>query len=156
MRVTELVTREENQASRILELYGPFALGPGGTPRETWEARHLRRVRLAVQFKHAVFPDFCLRWISVNRRMVSAIQGVFSEVAARSTSEVQEASGLDTFIKCYCFGDRAEEGLSLFWYGAAWQLSPKLRGDMLREVVKVFVRHGFTPRDDNDRILEYW
>jgi|SRR5215467_9553717 len=147
-------TRDPEAAKRILELYGPFALGPSGYPRETWEARHLRPARFAVQFQHAAFPEFCLKFVRVNRRMVPAIQSVFNEIAARWNLEVQAVSGLNRFYKCYCFGDGEE--LSLFWYGAAWQLSPLLRGDMLKEVVKIFVRNGFRPREDNERILEYW
>lgn len=154
MRVEGLDLVKPEIAKKLEELYGTFSLGPDGRPLSTWEERFLRKVRLAVQFRHAAFPNCWLKWITVNRRMVPAIQSVYTEVAVRWTPEYQGQHGLSTFQKCYCFGDG--DAPNLFWYGAAWQLPKDLKGEPLREVVKIFIRHGFTPQADNERILEYW
>jgi hypothetical protein len=154
MRVEELDSVKPEVAQRLKELYGVFTLEPDGRPKAVWEDRWLKKVRFGVQFRHAAFPDFYLKWIRVNRRMVPAIQSVFNEVAVRWTHESQTALGINLYSKCYCFGDG--DGPNLHWYGAAWQLSPKLKGEALRDLVKIFIRYGFTPQEDNERTLEYW
>lgn len=154
MRVTGLDLIKPELAKKIEVLYGPLSIGPDGQPLEAWESRNIRKVRLGIQFRHSAFPDYWLKFIGVNRRMVRAITSVYSEAAARWTVEYQRAHGLNVFQKCYCFGDGEEP--SLFWYGAAWQLPLVLKGEPLRELQKIFVRHGFTPLPDNERILEFW
>lgn len=154
MRVEGLDLIKPEIAKKLEALYGPFGLGPDGQPLETWKARNIRKVRLGVVFRHSAFPNCWLRFVPVNRRMVGAISGVYAEVAARWTIEAQKQHGISLFQKCYCFGDG--DMPNLFWYGAAWALPMALKGETLREMVKIFVRHGFTPKDDNERILEYW
>ena len=154
MRVEGLELVKPEIAKRIEELYGPLEVGPDGQPLDTWKARNIRNIRLGAGFRHSAFPNCWIRFVPINRRMIHAITGVYSEINARWTVEAQERNGLSVFQKCYCFGDG--DAPNLFWYGAAWQLPLVLKGEILREVVKIFVRHGFTPRDDNERILEYW
>lgn len=154
MRVEGLELVKPEIAKKIEELYGPLSIGPDGQPLLEWEARNIRKVRLGIAFRHSAFPDYWLRFVPVNRRMIRAITAVYAEAAARWTVEYQASHGLNVFQKSYCFGDG--DAPNLFWYGAAWQLPLVLKGELLREVVKIFVRNGFIPRDDNERILEYW
>jgi hypothetical protein len=154
MRVEGLDLIKPEIAQRIEDLYGALSIGPDGQPLDTWEHRNIRKIRLGIALRHSAFPNCCLRFVPVNRRMAPALINVYSEAAVRWTVEFQEAHGLTFFQKCYCFGDG--DAPNLFWYGAAWQLPMALKGETLREMVKIFVRNGFTPRDDNERILEYW
>jgi hypothetical protein len=154
MRVAGLDLLKPEIGKRIEELYGPLNVGPDGQPVDTWVTRNIRKTRLGVAFRHAAFPDCWLKFIPVNRRMVRAIVGVYAEAAARWTVEYQASHGINIFQKSYCFGDG--DSPNLFWYGAAWQLPMALKGETLREMGKIFVRNGFTPREDNERILEYW
>jgi hypothetical protein len=154
MRVEGLELVKPEIAKRIEELYGPLSIGPDGQILDTWIHRNIRKVRLGVSFRHSAFLHCHLRFVPVNRRMVRAITSVYQEVAIRWTLEAQEKSGITIFQKCFCFGDG--DAPNLFWYAAAWQLPMVLKGEILREMVKIFVRHGFTPRDDNERVLEYW
>ena len=154
MRVEGLELVKPEVARKIEELYGPLAVGPDGQILDTWVHRNIRKIRLGVALRHSAFPNCYLRVVPVNRRMVPAITKVYAEIAARWTTEVLEKNGISTFQKSFCFGDG--DAPNLFWYGAAWQLPLALKGEILREIVKIFVRHGFTPKEDNERILEYW
>jgi hypothetical protein len=44
----------------------------------------------------------------------------------------------------------------LHWYGAAWELSPQVSGDVLADVAKIFTRNGFTRSEKRVRGFEYW
>ena len=154
MRVMELGIVKPELAGRLQLCYGVFSLGPDGRPLNTWEARNIRKVSLAVPMQTEAFPGIVLRWVLVNRRMLPAIQGVYGDIASRWGRDMQISTALANFVKCYCFGDG--ETPNLFWYGAAWQLSSKVHKEILRDVTKIFIKHGFSLQDGHDRIFEYW
>jgi hypothetical protein len=142
---------------RVAELesvYGLIDLGPDGVPRETWEARQLYNLRLEAPLQSPWFPKFWYRRVRVNRRMADAISAVLHEINARYTPEFRANNGLDQFLKCYCFGNGMEP--SLFWYGAAWRLSPQVGGSVLADTSKIFTRHGFSIALGGQRDFEYW
>jgi hypothetical protein len=139
-------------------LYGTFDIGLDGRPTALWEARNLKRWRTPEMFQLAFFPDVYVAKTVVNRRIFGPLALCYEEITARWTAEARAAYGLNQFVKCYSFGDG--DAPTLFWYGAAWRLSPQVGGEVLAEVVKVFTRHGFThcgvidkkrPRD-----FEFW
>jgi hypothetical protein len=142
---------------RVAELeatYGLIDLGPDGRPRAAWEARQLCNLRLEAPLQSPWFPGFWYRRVLVNRRMAEAIAGVLREINVRYTPEFRTNNGLDQFLKCYCFGNGMEP--NLFWYGAAWRLSPQVAGAVLPEVSKIFTRHGFSIALGGPRDFEYW
>jgi hypothetical protein len=82
---------------------------------------------------------------------------VFTEIADTFTPEARDAYGLNQFVRCYAFGGTEPD---LFWYGAAWELSPQVGGETLSEAIKIFQRHGWTYCWIKDkhrlRQFEYW
>jgi hypothetical protein len=140
------------------KLYGPFEIGFDGVPNTAWEGYHLRKLPLPESLQLAFFPAMWLRELRCNRRMLGALEGALLEVKKTWPLAAREAHGLNQFVKCYCFGDG--DSPNLHWYGAAWQLSPKVGGEILTEAIKIFTRHGFTwmGQEDKKRIrsFEYW
>lgn len=140
------------------ELYGTFDIGLDGSPNGLWQARNLKTWKPPEMFQCAFFPAVYLARVRVNRRIFAPLERAYTEIVERWTKEAREACGLNQFVKCYCFGDGA--GPSLFWWGAAWELSPQLGGEPLSEALKVFTRNGFTHAYTTDkrklRVLEYW
>jgi hypothetical protein len=139
-------------------LYGSFDLDVNtGRPTSAWEHRSLHSLRLPFPLQSAFFPGFWLKRIQVNRRAVDALSNVMNELAASYTIESLAKTGLDRFIRCYAFGDSTP---SLFWFGAAWELSALVNGETLVETIKIFSRHGWTHCGLNDRSrsrqFEYW
>lgn len=157
MKVDELAPISE-EIKEMEHLYGKFSLGIDGCPSVPWQRRNLRFMRLDWPLQLAFFPEAWVHRIWVNHRMVGPLGRVLAEINARWTPEAKAAYGLDQFVKCYCFGEGAAP--SLFWYGAAWQLSEQVGGEVLSEVVKVFTRNGFTHGGATDkkriRTFEYW
>jgi hypothetical protein len=157
MRQVELISKVEHLAE-INELYGRFDLDVNtGRPTPQWEARNLHSLRLPVGMQSAYFPEFWLKRVQVNRRAADALLKVLKEIAEIYTPEAREAYGLNQFIRCYAFGGKEP---NLFWYGAAWELSPAVGGDILSEAVKIFQKYGWTYCwiKDKRRIreFEYW
>lgn len=139
-------------------LYGLFDLDVNtGRPTPQWEGRNLHSLRLPVGLQSAYFPEFWLKRVQVNRRAADALLKVLREIAQTYTPEAREAHGLDQFIRCYSFGGKEP---NLFWYGAAWELSPQVGGDVLASAIKVFGRHGWTYCGLNNRArireFEFW
>jgi hypothetical protein len=142
----------------ITRLYGPFDLDVNtGRPTEQWERRNLQKLRLPFGLKHLHFPEFWMRRVLINRRASEALLGVLDQMAAQFTLEALSAHGLDQFVRCYAFGGGEP---NLFWYGAAWELSPAVGGETLSESIKIFARHGWSYCGLNDkkrvRQFEFW
>jgi hypothetical protein len=142
-------------------LYDRFDLDLLGRPTIGWENRSLRKWRPPEMLEHVFFPGFYFAKILVNKRLVGPLTRVYEEIGEQWSMEARRAHGLNGFVKCYCFGDGPAP--NLFWYGAAWELSPQVGGETLSEVLKIFTRHGFTHGYSNDktdkrklRTLEYW
>ena len=135
-------------------LYGQFDIGLDGQPTETWQNRNLKRLRLPEMLQHAFFPQVYLLKVVVNRRMVAPLERVYLDICNRWTESERKAYGLNQFVKCYCFGDGSAP--SLFWYGAAWELSGQVSGEPLTETVKLFQKQGFTHDRKRLRVFEYW
>ena len=140
------------------ELYGPFDLDQNtGRPTPAWEGRNLHTLRLPFALNSAYFPEFWVRRIKVNHRAANALHNVLSELAATHTIEALHKTGLDRYVRCYCFGDSSP---SLFWYGAAWELSPQVSGEELVTAIKIFGRHGWTycglENRSRTREFEFW
>ena len=157
MRQVELNPKIDHLAE-INQLYGLFDLDINtGRPTEAWEKRNLHLLRLPFDLQSAYFPGFWPKRIQVNRRAAEALSRVFSEMAEHWTSEALKAYGLDQFVRCYAFGGKSPD---LFWYGAAWELSPQVGGEVLSEAITIFQRHGWTYCwiKDKRRIreFEYW
>lgn len=157
MRAVELNPKVENLAE-MTRLYGPFDLDVNSArPTPQWEGRNLHRLRLPFPMHSVHFPGFWVRRIPVNHRAADALHNVLSEFAATYTVEALAKNGLDRFVRCYCFGD---SNPSLFWYGAAWELSPIVQTEVLTDAIRVFGRHGWTycGLDNRSRKLEfeYW
>ena len=146
------------QVAEMDGLYGQFDLNPEGKPNALWEARNLKAWSPPEMLQHAAFPQMYIARVRVNRRIFGPIDLVYEEITARWTTEARKAHGLNQYVRCYCFGDGGVP--SLFWYGAAWELSQQVGGETLTEVIKIFTRHGFTHAYTTDkrklRILEYW
>jgi hypothetical protein len=153
-----LLDPEVKEATHIQTLYGSIDFSNEGRPKESWERRNLRTLRLDHPLKSPWFPDFWFHRIIVNRRIYDPLARVLGEINARWLPEARDAHGLSHFVKCYCFGDG--EGPSLFWWGAAYRLSPAVGGEPLSEVIKIFTRHGFTHAGLSDkrriRDFEFW
>jgi hypothetical protein len=135
-------------------LYGRFDLNFEGQPRPAWIARNMAWYRFHGPMRHAYFPEIFIYKIQVNRRMKDALGNALGELQKRFTREALQAHGLDQFVKCYCFGEGA--GPNLFWYGAAWELSPQVGGAELEEAIRIFTRAGFTHDKKRLRTFEYW
>jgi hypothetical protein len=139
-------------------LYGRFDISLDGTPSLVWLNRNLQKWRSPEMFQLAFFPDVYVKKVLVNRRIFGPLSLVYEEITTRWTVEARQAYGLNQFCKCYCFGDA--DIPSLFWYGAAWRLSQQLGGEVLTEVIKIFVRNGFTHCGLTDkkrvRDFEFW
>jgi hypothetical protein len=141
MRQVELISKVEHLAE-INELYGRFDLDVNtGRPTPQWEGRNLHSLRLPFPLQSAYFPGFWLKRIQVNRRAADALLKVLREIAEIYTPEAREAYGLDQFVRCYAFGGKEP---NLFWYGAGWELSPQVGGEVLSDVLKIFQQHGWT------------
>lgn len=157
MRQVELNPRIEHLAE-INTLYGLFDLDVStGRPTDAWEARNLHSLRLPFPLQSAYFPGFWFKRVHVNRRAVESLSRILNEMAEVWTPEALSAYGLDQFVRCYQFGGKEP---NLFWYGAGWELSPQVGGEVLSEVIKIFQRHGWTYCwiKDKHRIreLEFW
>jgi hypothetical protein len=135
-------------------LYGRFDLSFEGLPRPAWIARNLMWYRFHGPMRHAFFPEIFIYKTLINRRMRGAIDAVFADFHQRWTKEAAQAHGIDQFVKCYCFGDG--QAPNLFWYGAAWEISPQVVGAELDEVILAFKRAGFTHDRKKLRTFEYW
>jgi hypothetical protein len=153
MRSADLALVDE-RITEIEALYGKFDLDLEGCPTLSWENRNLKRLRLPEMLQHAFFPDVYLVKVRVNRRMVGPLERVYLDICIRWNEQERKAYGLNQFVKCYCFGDGAAP--SLFWYGAAWELSPQVNGEALTEAVKLFQKQGFTHDRKRLRSFEYW
>jgi hypothetical protein len=153
MRNAELAPVDEH-VSEMEALYGRFDLGLEGRPTPVWENRNLKHLRLPEMLQHAFFPGVYLLKVVVNRRMVGPLERVYLDICARWGEGERRAYGLSQFVKCYCFGEGAAP--NLFWYGAAWELSPQVNGEALSEAVRLFQKHGFTHDRKRLRTFEYW
>jgi hypothetical protein len=145
--------------AELESLYGTFDIDLCGLPTQGWQNRNLKRFKAPEMLQHAFFPQVYIARVLVNRRMLGPIERVYQEIVTRWPIEARKAYGLNQFVKCYCFGDGS--GPNLFWYGAAWELSPLVNGEILGEVATIFRRHGFTHAYGSDkklraRIFEYW
>src|SRR4029077_5381798 len=157
MRQVELNPKIEHLAE-INQLYGLFDLDINtGRPTVMWEKRNLHALRLPFDLQSAYFPGLWFKRVQVNNRAAEALNRVFQEIADSWTPEAREAHGLDQFIRCYSFGSGEP---SLFWFGAAWELSPQVNGETLSEAIKIFQKYGWTYcwiRDKRRiREFEYW
>ena len=157
MRAVKLNPKVDHLA-QMNELYGPFDLDVNtGRPTQPWEGRNLHSLRLPFPLRSAYFPEFWVKRIQVNRRAADALHNVLSELRASYTIEALAKIGLDQFVRCYCFGDSSP---TLFWYGAAWELSPQVNGETLLDTVKIFSRHGWAycglENRSRSREFEYW
>jgi hypothetical protein len=153
MRNAELVATSDI-VIQMEAVYGKFDLGPEGYPTEPWENRNLKRLRLPEMLEHQHFSGFYLIRVQVNRRMMGALERVYLEIIRRWTQDARKAHGLNRFVKCYCFGDGATP--SLFWYGAAWELSSTVNGETLDQVIDLFKGYGFKHDRRRLRVFEYW
>jgi hypothetical protein len=153
MRNASLAVVNE-QVGEMELLYDKFDIGLDGRPTQIWENWNIKKVRLPEMLQHAFFPDIYLDKVEVNRRMAGAIERVYLDICAKWSMEERKAYGLNQFVKSYCFGDGSSP--NLFWYGAAWELSPQVNGEALTEVVKIFQKQGFTHDRKRLRIFEYW
>ena len=157
MRFAKLLPVSET-VGEMQQLYGEFDLGLDGTPNELWKARNLKKFRPPEMLEHVFFPGMFIAKVSVHRRILGPLGLVYEEIGVRWTMEARKAYGLNQFMKCYCFGDGAVP--NLHWYGAAWELSPAVAGEVLAETIKIFTRHGFTYAGVSDRkrvrTFEYW
>jgi hypothetical protein len=154
MRLVEL-TSETDKLAKMIALYGHFDLDMiTGRPNEIWERRSLFNLRLPFSMRSIWFPEFWYRRIRVNRRCSDALLKVLLELQENFSLEEIKDTGLDEFVRCYDFGCGKP---SLFWYGAGWELSPKVTGDALAQAIKCFVRHGwhYEGVDDKRRIREF-
>lgn len=141
MRAVQLNPKVEHLV-QMNTLYGPFDLDVNtGRPTPQWEGRNLHSLRLPFPLRSAYFPGFWVRRVQINRRAADALSNVLAELRAAYTIEALAKTGLDQFVRCYCFGD---SNPTLFWYGAAWELSPQVVGETLLDTVKIFSRHGWT------------
>lgn len=157
MRAVKLNAKVEH-LDQMNELYGPFDLDVNtGRPTPQWEGRNLHSLRLPFPLRSTYFPEFWVRRIQVNRRAADALHKVFSEFRATHTIESLAKTGLDQFVRCYCFGDANP---SLFWYGAAWEVSHQVSGETLVAATKIFARHGWTycglENKTRTREFEFW
>lgn len=157
MKNIQLISRIE-RLTEMTSIYGQFDLDINtGRPTTQWERRNLHSFRLPFPVKACWFEDFWMRRVQVNRRASEALNRVFQDLILTYEPEYMKAHGLDQFVRCYAFG--ASEP-SLFWYGAGWELSPQVNGETLVEVVKIFVRNGWTYCGATDkkrsREFEYW
>jgi hypothetical protein len=153
MRNVDLALAGE-RITELEALYGKFDIGLEGRPTPTWEARNLKRLRLPEMLQHVFFPNVYLARVTVNRRMMGPIERVYLDICSGWTERERAAYGLNQFVKCYCFGDG--NGPSLFWYGAAWELSGQVNGEILTEAIKLFQKQGFSHDRKRLRTFEYW
>jgi len=149
---------ETDKLAEMQQLYGRFDLDiVTGRPTDIWERRNLFHLRLPFGLQSAWFPDFWYRRIQVNRRASDSLLRVLTDISQLFTPEEIHESGLDQFVRCYNFGNGKP---SLFWYGAGWELSPKVTGDPLAQAIKFFVRHGWQYEGVSDkrrvREFEFW
>src|SRR5258708_4163447 len=131
------------EVKELEALYGQFDLGLDGLPRSTWIGRHLVPFRLGRnRLQHYLFPEVYLSSFLVNRRMFPALALVLEEIRTRWTAEARAKNGLGQFVKCWSFGDgdRPHPG----WWGSSYTLAPTVNLELLEEVKKIFVRHGFS------------
>lgn len=158
MRFVEMAPVSD-KVREMQKVYGTFDLDLQGRPNGSWEGRNIKIWHTGREMlQHAFFPDIYLNRIRVHRAIWKPLGDVYKEIVTRWSPEYRRANGLDQFVKCYCFGDGT--GPNLFWYGAAWELSPQVAGEVLTDVIKVFLRNGFTHAYTEDkrklRTLEYW
>lgn len=157
MRFAKLV-ESTSTVKEMESLYGTFDIGLDGTPNGLWQARNLKLWRPPEMFQCAFFPDVYLARIRVNRRLLGPLGRAYEEIAARWTREARIAYGLNQYVKCYSFGDG--DGPNLFWWGAAWRLSPQVGGEVLAAAIEIFGRHGFKHVGLGDkrrvRDFEFW
>jgi hypothetical protein len=154
MRQIELTPKVEHLAE-MTKLYGLFDLDVStARPTIQWEKRNLHLLRLPFDLQSAYFPEFWLKRVLVNRRTAEALLRVLKEMSELWTPAALSAYGLNQFVRCYSFGGKEP---NLFWYGAAWELSGQVGGEVLSEAVKIFQRHGWTYcwLADKHRIREF-
>ena len=154
MKVAEL-SQDLAKVGEMQQLYGHFSLDINtGRPTANWEAGNLTNMRLPFPLQSVWFPTFFFHRVKVNRRAVTALSRVFADLAQKYSLEALREEGLDQFVRCYEFGAGTP---SLFWYGAGWQLSPKVAGDTLAQTIRLFVNHGFHYEgiDDKKRLREF-
>lgn len=151
MRAVHLsLSDEEPKVDRAQKLYGTFDLDFGtGKPSSEWEIRNIALV--SVNLNSYWFPDFFHRSIQVNRRCAQALLGAYEILIARFDHQYRNSTGINDFVRCYCFGHGEP---NLFWWGGAWELSPRLTNDNLKEMIKIFQSVGWTQAGTH--VLEYW
>lgn len=154
MRLVTLETHGDEKLQQMEQIYGRFDLGIDGNPLDTWVNRNLRLFRFPEPMKHAYFPDVYVRKTKVNRRMHPALGEVFNDMVTRWEPNAREVYGLRQFVKCFNFGDGDKP--NLFWYGAAWELSPAVTGEALTEAIQIFTKHGFKHDRKRIRTFEFW
>jgi hypothetical protein len=157
MRNVELIPDIERLAD-MTQLYGRFDLDINtGCPTESWERRYLFHLRLEYPLQSTWFPEFWYKRVRVNRRAAESLNRILHDLRVFFGPEEIEKQGLNQFVRCYNFGGKIP---SLFWYGAAWELSPKVGGDALAQTTKIFLQHGWTYAglEDRKRLreFEYW
>jgi len=153
MRRVELAPLTD-QVVMMEKVYGRFDIGFDGFPTDAWKGRNLKLFRPPEVLKHVYFPEAYVKRTLVNRQMFDAIGRVYQDIVGRWNAQAREAYGLNQFVKCYCFGDGSVP--SLFWYGAAWELSPVVNGEALDQVIDLFKQHGFKHDRKRLRVFEYW
>ena len=151
-KVTEDGVKEEDKAklAQAQLVYGTFDLDYwSGKPTKEWEARHIHNLQL---FLHSYFfPDFNHRFVQVNQRASRSLSGVYDELRKTFDATEMKQYYLDQFVRCFCFGHGSP---SLFWWGGAWELSPKVKGDSLEWAAEIFVKNGW--KRTATRIFEFW
>jgi hypothetical protein len=135
-------------------VYGKFDLGPDAMPNEWWLNRNTIWLQLREPMQSVWFADEWVRKVRMNRRMTVPFAKAEREIYERWTRPERHAHGLDQYVKCYCFLDGP--GPNLHWWGAAWEVSPRVVGEVLTEVVAIFTRHGFKHDRTRLRTFEFW
>lgn len=157
MRFVEL-TSDVDRLDDMNRVYGRFDLDINtGRPNDMWERRNLMSLRLMWPLQNVWFPEVWHLKIQVNRLAADSLAKIFIAMFDTFGLETLNKEGLSQFVRCYCFGCKPP---SLFWYGAAWELSPKVTGESLAAVTKIFLQHGWSypGLDDRkrNREFEYW
>lgn len=142
--MTTALATISKEVADLVAIYGEFDLGLDGLPRSTWIGKHLVPFHLGRnRLQHYLFPEVYLHSFLVNRRMFPQLAKVFEEIENNWTPTDRTTNGLGQFVKCWCFGEGDRPTPT--WWGASYTLSPNVGPELLEEVTKLFVRHGFTP-----------
>lgn len=150
-KVIELGTEEDRERMHKAEqVYGKFELDFWtGKPTREWEIRQLHD--LSINLWSYYIPDFFHRSVQVNRKAQATLAAIYAEIRSVFSPDEQKAYHLDQFVRCYCFGHGSP---SLFWWGAAWELSPKTKGDALDWAAEIFVKNGW--KRTSAKVFEHW